>query len=162
MACPVRVQGSRSSRSSLAFSTHAGLSDSAIGQSSPRCRSGPRCRRCRRRLLRRMAARRLFVAGGVLDGGRGRAPGDAHGAGASPDGRVPTGMVHHISLLSVAPSSIRGEAEVRPFRFSASYGVVFASAIVGSIVVGGAAAPVHALPRSTGSRSAERSSPAAA
>lgn len=48
-----------------------------------------------------------------------------------------TGMVITVFRLSIAPVVMRETTpEARPFLFSASYGVIFASAIVGSIVGG--------------------------
>jgi predicted MFS family arabinose efflux permease len=124
-----------------------GLSDSAIGQILSKVSIGAAVAALPAAFFfRRWPARRLLVFAGALT---------AVGYVLQATLTAPellltvaflTGMVITIFRLSVAPVVMReAKAEVRPFLFSASYGVVFASAIVGSIVGGALPHVFHAL-----------------
>ncbi|MGH7682296.1 MAG: MFS transporter [Candidatus Eiseniibacteriota bacterium] len=115
-----------------------GLSDSAIGQILSKVSIGAAVAALPAAFFfRRWPARRLLVLAGALT---------AVGYVLQATLTAPellltvaflTGMVLTIFRLSVAPVVMREvKPDVRPFLFSASYGVVFASAIVGSIVGG--------------------------
>lgn len=124
-----------------------GLSDSAIGQILSKVSIGAAVAALPAAFLfRRWPARRLLVLAGVLT---------AVGYVLQATLLAPellltvaflTGMVITIFRLSVAPVVMReAKPELRPFLFSASYGVVFASAIVGSVVGGLLPHLFHAL-----------------
>ena len=115
-----------------------GLSDSAIGQILSKVSIGAAVAALPAAFFfRRWPARRLLVLAGVLT-----AVGYVLQATlVAPELLLTvafvTGMVITIFRLSVAPVVMReAKPEVRPFLFSASYGVVFGSAIVGSLVGG--------------------------
>lgn len=124
-----------------------GLSDSAIGQILSKVSIGAAVAALPAAFFfRRWPARRLLVLAGALT---------AVGYVLQATLTAPellltvaflTGMVITIFRLSVAPVVMReAKPEVRPFLFSASYGVVFASAIVGSLVGGALPHLFHAL-----------------
>ena len=140
-----------------------GLSDSAIGQILSKVSIGAAVAALPAAFFfRRWPARRLLVLAGALT---------AVGYVLQATLTAPellltvaflTGMVITIFRLSVAPVVMReAKPEVRPFLFSASYGVVFASAIVGSLVEGRCRTCSMPSRRSTSSPFAGRSSPAA-
>lgn len=124
-----------------------GLSDSAIGQILSKVSIGAAVAALPAAFFfRRWPARRLLVLAGALT---------AVGYVLQATLTAPellltvaflTGMVITIFRLSVAPVVMReAKPELRPFLFSASYGVVFASAIVGSLVGGALPRLFHAL-----------------